>query len=95
MRRRFSLPAYIIFALIVLGLFASIIHSPASYLIPILVFGIIILLYKFPPKSLDRSRSGKTTFTFQGKTKDKKNSSPFRVIQGNKDSTDDDTPKFH
>jgi hypothetical protein len=95
MRRRFTLPAYIIFALIVIGLFASIIHSPSSYLIPILVFGIIILLYKFPPKSLNRSRSAKTSYSFQGKTRDKKKPSPFRVIQGNKDSTDDDTPKFH
>jgi hypothetical protein len=94
-RRRFSITAQIILGLIIIGLLASIIRSPSSYLIPLLVFAAIFILYKYPPNRLIRKGSSKTTFTYQNKTREKKKPSPFRVIQGNKDSSDDDTPKFH
>jgi hypothetical protein len=94
-RRRFSIPTQVIIGLIIIGLLGSIIRSPSSYLIPLLVFAAIFILYKYPPNGLIRKGSSKTTFTYQSKTREKKKPSPFRVIQGNKDSSDDDTPKFH
>jgi hypothetical protein len=94
-RRRFSIPMQIILGLIVIGLFASIINNFSSYLIPLIIFAAIFILYKYPPNRLIRKGSSKTTFTYQNKTREKKKPSPFRVIQGNKDSSDDDTPKFH
>jgi hypothetical protein len=95
MKRRFSIPAKLILGLIVIGLFSSIIHSPSSYLIPLFVFAAIYILYKYPPNGLIRKGRSKTSYTYQNKTREKKKPSPFRVIQGNKDSSDDDTPKFH
>jgi uncharacterized membrane protein len=95
MRRRLSISTKVVLGLIVIGLIRNIVHSPSSYLIPLLVFAIIFLLYKFPPNGLIRRGSSKTSYTYQNKTKEKKKPSPFRVIQGNKDSSDDDTPKYH
>jgi hypothetical protein len=94
-RRRFSIPMQIILGLMVIGLFASIIRNLSSFLIPLIVFAAIFILYKYPPNRLIRKGSSKTTFTYQNKTREKKKPSPFRVIQGNKDSSDDDTPKYH
>jgi hypothetical protein len=94
-RRRFSIPTQLILGLIVIGLFASIVRSPSSYLIPLFIFAAIFILYKYPPNRLIRKASSKTTFSYQNKTREKKKPSPFRVIQGNKDSSDDDKPKFH
>jgi len=96
MRRRFSTSTYIIFTLITIGIFSSIIHSINSYLIPIIVFGLIFLLYKFPPNQWrGMHKKGKTTYTFKAKPNKKKKHSPFRVIDGNKNFSDDDAPKFH
>ncbi|MDB5056229.1 MAG: hypothetical protein JWM44_4279 [Bacilli bacterium] len=95
MKRRFSVSAYIILALIAIGLLAKIISSPSSYIIPIVVFGIIFALYKFPPKRYDRGGANQSSYSYQGKPREKKKPTPFRVIQGNKNPSDDDTPKFH
>jgi hypothetical protein len=95
MKRRFSIPTLLILGLIAIGLLRSIIHSFSSYLIPLLIFAAIFILYKYPPNRLIRKGSSRTTYTYQNKTREKKKPSPFRVIQGNKDSSDDDTPKFH
>lgn len=95
MKRRYSLATVLILGLIILGLLGSIIHSPSSYLIPLFIFAAIFILYKYPPNRLISKGSSKTTYTYQNKTREKKKPSPFRVIQGNKDSADDDTPKFH
>jgi uncharacterized membrane protein len=96
MRRSVSISTKVVLGLIILGLIRNIVYSPSSYLIPLLVFAAIFLLYKFPPNGLIRRGSSKTSYTYQNKTKEKKKPSPFRVIQGNKDSSDDDdTPKYH
>jgi hypothetical protein len=95
MRRSLSISTKIVLGLIVLGLIRNIVYSPSSYLIPLLVFAAIFLLYKFPPNGLIRRGSSKTSYSYHNKTKEKKKPSPFRVIQGNKDSSDDDTPKYH
>jgi hypothetical protein len=95
MRKRFPLSTKLILGLIVIGLISSIIKSPSSYMIPLLVFGAIFLLYKYPPNQIIRKGTSKTSYTYQNKSKEKKKPSPFRVIQGNKDSSDDDSPKYH
>ncbi|MEX2461983.1 MAG: hypothetical protein WD469_11955 [Paenibacillaceae bacterium] len=96
MKRRFSIPTQLILGLIVIGLLSSIIRSPSSYLIPLFIFAAIFILYKYPPNRFIHRGSSKTTYTYQNKPREKKKPSPFRVIQGNKDSSDDDdTPKFH
>jgi hypothetical protein len=95
MKRRFPISTKIVLGLIVLGLVHNIVYSPSNYLIPLLVFAAIFLLYKFPPNGLIRRGSSKTSYTYNNKTKEKKKPSPFRVIQGNKDASDDDTPKYH
>jgi hypothetical protein len=95
MRKRFSISTKLILGLIIIGLFSSIMKSPSSYFIPLLVFGAIFLLYKYPPNQIIRKGTSKTSFTYQNKSKVKKKPSPFRVIQGNKDPSDDDTPKYH
>jgi uncharacterized membrane protein len=95
MRRSLPISTKVVLGLIIIGLIRNIVSSPSSYLIPLLVFAVIFLLYKFPPNGLIRRGSSKTSYTYQNKTKEKKKPSPFRVIQGNKDSSDDDTPKYH
>jgi uncharacterized membrane protein len=95
MKRTLPISTKIVLGLIVIGLIRNIVYSPSSYLIPLLVFAAIFLLYKFPPNGLIRRGSSKTAYTYQNKTKEKKKPSPFRVIQGNKDNSDDDTPKYH
>lgn len=95
MKRRYSVVTMVLLGLIAIGLLRSIIHSFSSYLIPLLIFAAIFILYKYPPNRLVRKGSSKTTYSYQNKQREKKKPSPFRVIQGNKDSLDDDTPKFH
>jgi hypothetical protein len=87
-RGRFTVGGYIIMGLIAIGLLVSL----KTLFIPILVFGIIFLLYKFPP-----SRWGKRNSTQPGRRTTKKRSKDavFRVITGNKNSDSDDRPKYH
>lgn len=84
MRRQFPIFAYVIFALIAIGIFASI----RQLVIPIIVFGVIILLYLYPP---NRWRFGSNQ---SGTTKRKTKTAKFRVIKGNK-KDEDDTPRYH
>ena len=96
MNRRFSISAYIIFGLIAIGILASILDSLSSYLIPIAVFGIIFLLYKFPLSRWSGGNKGaRKTSSYKVNSREKKKPSPFRVIQGNKNLSDDDPPKYH
>lgn len=84
MRRQFPIFAYVIFALIAIGIFASI----RQLIIPIIVFGVIILLYLYPP---NRWRFGSNQ---TGAAKRKTKTAKFRVIKGNK-KDEDDTPRYH
>lgn len=91
--RRFSASTLVILAFLVIGLFSSFAASPSVYIIPLAIFAIIFLLYKFPPSSLKRS-------AYRGPVQMKKTSPkpkktvPFRVIQGNKQD-DEEPPKYH
>ncbi|MEX2415854.1 MAG: hypothetical protein WD424_06900 [Paenibacillaceae bacterium] len=81
--------SYIIFGLIAIGILTRI----QSFWIPLLIFGIVFYLYKFPPKQFQRGqRNSSRRSSGSPKTNTKK--SMFRVIKGNK-KDDDDTPKYH
>lgn len=81
--------SYIIFGLIAIGLVTNI----QSMWIPLLIFGIVFLLYKFPPKQFQRGQRNSTRRS-PGRPKSNPKKSMFRVIKGNK-KDDDDTPKYH
>jgi hypothetical protein len=85
MRRRFSPVEIAIGVLIAIGLLVNL----PSFFIPILVLGLIFLLYKFPP-----SRWKKPSFS-RGPSKPKRKNAKFRVINGTKESDSDDFPKYH
>lgn len=89
MKKRYSIATYIILGLALIGVASK----ALQLIIPIFVFGIIFLLYKYPP-----SRWRKPTFTTRSsgsKTKEKRTrNASFRVIDGNKGSTDE-PPKYH
>lgn len=70
--------------LIVIGIIASF----RTLIIPILVFSIIFLLYKFPPGKWAQ------LFSNRNSKKPKRKNAKFRVIQGNK-GDDDDRPPYH
>ncbi len=86
--------SYIVFGLIALGILVNI----KSLWLPLLVFGIIFYLYKFPPKQFQRG-SRNHTYRTPGRpsANPNKKKSMFRVIKGNKkdDDDDDNTPKYH
>jgi hypothetical protein len=87
---RFTVGGYIIMGLIAIGLLVSL----KTLFIPIIVFGAVFLLYKFPP-----SRWGMRTSTPPGRrtagTKRRTKDATFRVITGNKNTDTDDRPKYH
>ncbi|MDD9267498.1 hypothetical protein ACFPES_10735 [Paenibacillus sp. GCM10023248] len=85
MRRRFSPVEIAIGVLIAIGL---LVNLPTLF-IPILVLGIIFLLYKFPPNRW------KTISFGRGPSKVKRKNAKFRVINGSKDSDSDDYPRYH
>ncbi|NEW06233.1 hypothetical protein GK047_09435 [Paenibacillus sp. SYP-B3998] len=85
MRRRFSPVEITIAVLIAIGLLVSL----QTLFIPILVLGIIFLLYKIPPSRW------KWNSPARGNAKGKRKSGKFRVINGSKDSEPDDFPKYH
>jgi len=86
MRRRFSPVEIAIGVLIAIGLLVSL----RTLFIPILVLGLIFLLYKFPP-----SRWKKPSYGSRGSSKPRRKNAKFRVINGTKDSDSDDYPKYH
>jgi hypothetical protein len=89
MKKRFPIVAYIILGLALIGLASQ----ALQLVIPIVVFAVIIFLYKFPPNTWGKrkwpgSRSGP-------KARDKRSrNASFRVIDGNKGSSDE-PPKYH
>lgn len=103
MRRfgRQSIMTYVIVGLMIIGLLYSIGSNFSKWIIPVAVFGLIFLLYRYPPSSwrylAQRFRSGgfggfggRGDKTFGKKTKKAK----FTVIRGSKPD-DDEPPKYH
>jgi len=90
--KRYSIATYVILGLALIGVATM----AMQLIIPILVFGVIFLLYKYPPnrwrKPSFASRSAKPG---AGRTKEKRTrNASFRVIDGNKGSSDE-PPKYH
>lgn len=87
---------YIILALAAIGLLVS----ARQLLIPIGVFGVIYLLWKYPPdRWMGRARSSKSGPASRSEKRRKgatTKTGKFRVIDGSKKKEEqDDTPKYH
>ncbi|WP_219836424.1 hypothetical protein [Paenibacillus sp. R14(2021)] len=100
MPRRMSLLSIIILVLVVIGLVSQTISNPYQLLIPVGVFAVIYLLYKFPPgnavkaKPKPKYKAGARKDQQQASSRNKtRKNMPFRVIEGGKD--DDNLPKYH
>lgn len=93
MRHRHNTIAYVIFGLIAIGILFTVLTRPGALIIPLLVFGIIFWLYKYPPGRW-RSRTKSFTPPRFSRTKPKRRNATFRVINGSKDSSDE-PPKYH
>lgn len=93
MNRRLPAYAYVIFALIAVGILSRFTSDPAGMIIPVAVFGIVFLLYKFPPSRWQWRKSAMSSSHF-AKSKAKRKRGSFRVIQGNK-TDDEEMPKYH
>jgi len=88
---------YVIVGLIAIGVLSMIASNPAGAVVPVAVFGIVFLLYKFPPhkwkafasraQRLEPKRRGKPDPRAERRAK-------FRVIPGSK-RDDDNIPKYH
>jgi hypothetical protein len=90
-RRRLSLSSYLIFGFGIIGLIWSLMSRPSVYLVPLIIFGAVFLLYKFPPKKL--RMNGPTVYN--AKTRKPRKHVPFRVITGSKGDSDQEPPKYH
>ncbi|MED4601998.1 hypothetical protein P9314_14975 [Paenibacillus validus] len=92
MRNRNNTIAYILFGLLAIGILATVFSNPGAVLLPVLVFGVIFFLYRYPPNTWKRPNRSAPTGRFQRGKRKKAN---FRVIPGSKDSNDDEPPKYH
>ncbi|WP_028559993.1 hypothetical protein [Paenibacillus pinihumi] len=98
MRRKMSPALIVIIALAVIGIAANV----QNYLIPVVVLGLIFLLYyvgvyrKNPSRYNTKKTAVKSRTSQQSaKSKSTRKNIPFRVIEGGKDDHDDDVPKYH
>ncbi|WP_282935759.1 hypothetical protein [Paenibacillus sp. RC67] len=88
MKKRFSIATYVVLGLALIGIASK----ALQLLIPIFVFGVIFLLYKYPP---NRWRKPSFSTKSGSKTKEKRTrNASFRVIDGNKGSSEE-PPKYH
>jgi hypothetical protein len=84
MKGRFSIGSYVVFALLAIGLIVSL----RILFIPIVVLGVIFLLYKFPPSTWKK-------VTVYRKDDKRRRHSRFRVINGSKSDDYDEPPRYH
>jgi len=101
MRRRWNATTYVIFGLIGIGIVADLIANPRGMLIPIIIFGVVFYLYKFPPKRFNSRNSAyapnrtKTNRQTERKEKEKNvRKANFRVIKGEK-GNEEEPPRYH
>lgn len=97
MPRRWNASSIIVIALMAIGFVYMLLINPGSLLIPIIIFGGIFLLYKYPPSSWGGNKNPRP-YVKQNRTqpqqRPKSRRAPFRVIEGGKDD-DDELPKYH
>jgi hypothetical protein len=89
MYRQSKMIGYVIFGLIAIGLLVNL----QTMWVPLIIFGVVFYLYKFPPKQFQRGR-GSNTYRTSQRPKPNKRKFMFRVIKGNK-KDEDDPPKYH
>ncbi|WP_435925101.1 hypothetical protein [Paenibacillus sp. DYY-L-2] len=89
---------------IVDGLFNGGTFRIGGLIIPLIVVGIVFLLYKFPPRKFAKQKpkvkpSARTMAKVAAERRPpsgkKRKSYPFQVIDGNKGKNEDDLPKYH
>ena len=96
MKKRLPAAAYILIILFSVGLVYSFLKNPLMILLPAVVFGIIFLLYKFPPKRFRRdSDSYKYRAVLKKQKEKRKKSASLRVIDGKKGKSGPDEPPKH
>jgi hypothetical protein len=74
-----------------------------SLLIPVIIFAVIFLLYKYPPGRRNRSPKikpsartmAKTANARKQQTTGKRKTYPFHVIEGHKGKSEEEQPKYH
>ncbi|URJ58493.1 hypothetical protein [Paenibacillus polymyxa] len=74
-----------------------------SLLIPVLVFAVIFLLYKYLPEQRNRTPKIKPSVRTMAKTANarkqqttgKRKAYPFHVIEGSKGKNEEEQPKYH
>lgn len=101
MYRRLSVPDYIVYGLLALGLITRFLRNPGPLLVPVAVFGIIFLLYKFPPNQFFKNRSShnqrraaKPTARMEQEERERRKRH-FKVIYGSKPDNEDEPPPYH
>ncbi|MCC2686100.1 MAG: hypothetical protein K0R75_2999 [Paenibacillaceae bacterium] len=97
MRRRFTTVSYIIFGLIAVGILAKLWAHPGTLLVPLIVFGVIFLLYKYPPSTWRGNQMYKAfTATKRPTANDRRTrKAKFKVIKGSKPDDPQEPPKYH
>lgn len=93
MRPRWSIAAVIIIGLALIGFGRLLWENTSDLLIVIVLVGLVVLLYKYPPKRYRHSRPKKPGPTSAARPA-KRKTFPFQVINGTK-GEDDDLPKYH
>jgi len=87
---------YVIIGLLAIGVISMIVRNPGAAVIPVLVFGVVFLLYKFPPdrwRGLLRGAGDRFSGNSARRSPNVKKAK-FRVIPGSKPDRDD-PPKYH
>jgi hypothetical protein len=102
--RRMTPFSYVLLILLVIGILDRLFAGPNGMIVPLLVFGVIFLLWKYPPNRWSR-RSSSGTSWFQtrkprgagtSRKERKTKSGRFRVIPGSKGNDGpEEPPKYH
>ncbi len=93
MNRRRHWSIYAIGLLLIIGLASS---DPRQLIIPVVIFGAVFLLWKYPPSRWKRTKNIRYSHsqTRAKSAKDKRKPIPFKVIQGNKKDDKDSDPPY-
>ncbi len=108
MMRKQGIIFWVVLGLAAIGIVNSMLAGGLlNWLIPVVLVGIVFLLYKFPPAKY-RSKSpkvkpsaktmakvAKTAPQRRSDSTPKRKSYPFQVIEGHKGKNDDGQPKYH
>jgi hypothetical protein len=97
MRGRLTPLSAILLTLAAIGLVTMLIRAPGKFIIPAVVFGIVFLLYKFPPGRRARNYRAPRPFARDRRktgAAPRRKSAPFKVIEGGRND-DEDRPGYH